>query len=357
MRIGDQGYIRISFKPGTLNAISRMQPGTEVGARIVERYRGNVALLDIAGTRVNAEFIRGTPRADRLLLRLEHRHGGRLVFRMLNTIDKSSFLDRILACSVFRPDDFSRQHTYEISRFLGGRTATLFALNEFLLGLASRWHKRDSSSDTLFRALMKMGRGRDSVNLISFLSLESRAGSAMLPLLLMLGYGRGFIDKWNSGRQEWIGEEVDRLVRDISEIAGEDEKRELVTGILRECLQEETGDDDYHSGTLPFVDGDEYAPVCYIGKGDCWIFSLTLSNLGPIDILSKNTGKGTEITVYTDGPKVSSYLQESMDEFYSGLAGAGISAIVHVADRQNVIDKILEINSYYSLNSAFDTKV
>ena len=83
---------------------------------------------------------------------------------------------------------------------------------------------------------------------------------------------------------------------------------------------------------------------------------MEFSNLGRIDILIKDIKKGCLISIFCANDSVISALRESHDELLQDIESERAPVYINYCNMQNALNKIVEIYSYYSLNSVFDIK-
>ncbi len=82
MKIERTQTLKIATSAAVKSALGAIPKGGRVEARVVERLPGNQAVIELAGKRITAEFLKGTPKGELLELVLESRRGSSFVFRL-----------------------------------------------------------------------------------------------------------------------------------------------------------------------------------------------------------------------------------------------------------------------------------
>ncbi len=81
MKIEPRNIIKIAKGAGSSEPLRELKKGSEIHAHVIERLGAGKAVLDIYGRRVNAEFLKGTPLAATVLLKLEEVKNNSLIFK------------------------------------------------------------------------------------------------------------------------------------------------------------------------------------------------------------------------------------------------------------------------------------
>jgi hypothetical protein len=104
---------------------------------------------------------------------------------------------------------------------------------------------------------------------------------------------------------------------------------------------------------LPLPCGDDIIPLRYAGDADSCIIAADFSVLGKVEILARKTSGLLQITVFTDSDDTALKLRDTEHELMQAIPDTSIKFF----SRQSIFDKLVEINSYYAVNSKFDIKI
>ena len=357
MRIGPQDIIRITGRSGAADPLKELEKGAELPARILERLGAGKALLEIHGTRIHADFLKGLPSSGTVMLRLEDIKNNSYLFRMVEPNVAKKLIDRILNAVVFDSKDFGKNILYEIGRFFLKQPAGIFELNSFVLNCITKQDKKENSISPVLNRLLKLGVARDAVFDLSILLSDIHAGAdAMLWLVMERGLGREGLHRWYRRAAKDARVLVDFIITEIGLIDDERDRDEAIRELI--LLFDRAGVDEsgYRRGEIAYYQDETFHPVRYIGSKKSWIFSMEFSNIGRIDILIKDLKKGCHISIFCANDSVVSALQESHDELLRNIGSVRSPVYINYYNMQNAVNKIVEIYSYYSLNSVFDIK-
>ncbi len=95
MKIESSGTIRISGRSTIISLLNNLKKGSEHPAKIIERPSTKEAILEIAGKRIRAEFPKGVPGNNRLILKLENKQDNTFIFKIVSSTSKDGFIDKL----------------------------------------------------------------------------------------------------------------------------------------------------------------------------------------------------------------------------------------------------------------------
>ena len=357
MKIDQLNTIRISGASGQHDSLRELKAGSELPVRIVERIGPREALLDIAGRKVHAEFLRGVPRADSILLKLEGLKNNSYIFKMVDPPGKEEALRLLLEHTVFSAADIPRHALYSLTSLFSKHPPGIFELNALILGSLSREGKKEERPSRLLNLLLKLGAGRDAVAGLALMKYAMlRQAGSMRSLLSLLGSDMP-VKGWAGASPSAIDGMIKEILTAIADNPSDTDRQDLTRQLIDYLSL--SGDDskDFHSGELPYLRDNEYLPFRYIGKNESWIFSIDFTALGRLDLLAKKTGNSYTISIFCSEAASLAVLLESLDDLKQKIASIRPIIYINLYNMPNILNKMVEINSYYSLNSVFDIKV
>jgi len=357
MRIEPPNIIRITGRAGAVDPLKDLEKGSELPAQILERLGAGKAILEIHGMRIHAEFLKGLPSAGTVILKLEDIKNNSYLFRMVEPIGTKESIDQILKFVIFDSKDFGKNILHEISRFFLKQPAGIFELNSFLLNLITKQDKKDDRISLLLNKLLKLGVANDSVFDLSILLSDMHAGlDNILSLFMELGLNREGLQQWYKRAARDAKGLIDSIITEIDMIDDEQEKEAAIRQLI--LFFDRTGREQsgYRLGEIAYYQDGAFHPVRYIANNKSWIFSIEFSNIGRIDILIKDLENDCHISIFCANNNVVSALQESQEELLNYIESFRSPVYINYYNMQNAVNKIVEIYSYYSLNSVFDVK-
>ena len=90
---------------------------------------------------------------------------------------------------------------------------------------------------------------------------------------------------------------------------------------------------------------------------NCVIAHMEFSSLGGVDVFARKENNNIYIVLVPELEKTGIVIENSLDELKKIMYDSGLNAQIKVFQNNIVFDKIVEINSYFTLNSVFDVKV
>ncbi|PKL41281.1 MAG: hypothetical protein CVV44_01205 [Spirochaetae bacterium HGW-Spirochaetae-1] len=352
MKIDSGGIIRIPGKRSLSQFLSTMKEGAEIPARIVRRFEGKEALIDLGGQKIRAEFLKGLPGSNHLILILDEKKDDTYFFRITASVSREGHLDKIrdfLLSGV--SENLKNTGILNVNRYLSGNPAGIFEMNLFLLNPRKEPSPRGKGLAELFNAMISRGINSVHVQTISAILLSLKLDPALLiPLLRLLRQDGDDRDLPFLNDQNATDESIDEIF-DAVDTLDEKPLKDKLIGLMAEIFQK--NDDSSDIWELPLPCGKDIIPLRYAGDANSCIVAADFSRLGKVEILVQKASGALHITVFTDSPAAEKQLRDSGQELMALLPDAGIKFYY----RQSIIDKLVEINSYYAVNSQFDIKI
>ncbi|OHD62710.1 MAG: hypothetical protein A2176_12810 [Spirochaetes bacterium RBG_13_51_14] len=356
MRIEAANTIRVIGRSGIADTFRDIQNGAELPARIVERISGRDAVLEIAGKRIHAEFLKGLPAGSMIRLKLESIKDNSYLFKLVDTTGRESLAKQILDTTIFSMNDIQKRIMYIISGALANHPAGIFELNALLLP-HQKQEKKDEGITRFLNLLLRLGINRNALAdlsiLVSGININAKAFQS---ILLLLGFGGDRIRKWTSGGNEDRERAISGLISDIEAIADDDVRKDVIRQLIALLKGTESDPAGQASGEFGYYDDEKFRPVRYFGREDSWIFSVEFSNIGRIDVLAREMPDGFNISIYSDSSEVVTTLRESGGQLLKNCSSLHPDIHINFYNTKQAINKIVEINSHYSLNSVLDIK-
>lgn len=354
MKIDQLNTIRISGAPGQHDSLREMKTGSELPVRILERTGPREAVLDIAGRRVHAEFLKGVPQAESILLKLDGIKDNSFIFKMVNPPGKEEALRRMLEHTIFSASDIPKNALYSLTSLFSKHPPGIFELNALILGSLTRMGKKEDRPDRLLNMLLKRGAGMDAVSGLAYLR------NGMIPhfgsLLSLLGQDTG-MQGWTEATPERINDLLDRILTAVTGNTPDGERDDLIRRLIDYLTFPRKDSRDFQEGELAYPHDSEFRPFRYIGKEDSWIFSIEFTALGRIDLLAKKTDKSYSLSIFCAEAATQDALNETLNDLKKKIASVHPNIYINLYYMPNILNKMVEINSYYSTNSVFDIKV
>jgi hypothetical protein len=357
MRIEPINIIRIPGKTAAGDAFRNIQKGSELPARIIERIGGKEAILEIAGTRIRAEFMKGLPAGSSVTLKLSDVKNNTYMFSMVDPSGRDALTKQVQELTIFPFQQIRNSLLHAVGTALARTPAGILELNALLLGIKPKLLKEEDGIARILNRLLKGGVSRKTLSALSF--LLPGAGfdrDALRTFLSLLGPDGGMFNTWTSAGKEAIASSIADMMREIENLPDEGLRREIVGRLIAHFAETDEAPSGYRSGEFAFWNGEEYSPVRYLGAGESWVFSVDFSNIGRTDLLAKKETTGYSVSVFSETEEASAALRESSGQLMKILADSPGGIYINFHITRQAINKIVEIYSHYSLNSVFDAK-
>jgi hypothetical protein len=355
MKIEPTITVTLSGRAITRSLFDGIKKGAEVQARVVEQVGKREAIIEIGGRKIHAEFPKGVPAGSTITLKLDAVAGNSYYFKLSGPGSRDAFIRQIMEMTVFDMSAIRKN----IIRGLGGALAKhpsgIFELNALLLNLP----KADRKDEGLARFLNHLAKRGFDGNALSDLSLLLSGASVrsrhFQTLLLILGFGEDRLRKLASATTAERDAMVDRIIREIGSIEDRETKEAVIRQLL-EMLTSGGAQEEYVTGEFAFPGEDGFRPVRYLGAGRAWLFSADFSSIGKIEIAARETGKDFTISIFCASDEALDAVKKDAGELMRRLEHIHQKMYINFFNTQQAINKVVEINSYYSLNSEFDIR-
>lgn len=359
MKIEKEHAVKISARTAAFEVLKNIKKGGAVTARIVERTGPRGAVLEIAGHRMRADFLKGVPLENRFTLVLADRSDRTLVFRIKER-EAGGQAAGMFDYTLYKAGDIDRAGLARLSRYIGDGVPGLFALNSFLMKLAGEKEKKDFSITGFLNRLLRKGIKREDLLLLSYLFTGGRGGTRgiLASLVTAMGMEQGVgLEGVNEdpGDNQRLGEKMDTLAR----LIGEQEESGGLEGFLGAFLDpDDPGGRRVISGEIPFWEGGEFRPVRYLGREGSLIVSLELSVIGPIEILARDGAKAFQADFFLEKDGAREALERGAGTLKSALGRQlDKDIITRFYNSRDIAKKIIEINDFMVSHSGLDIKV
>jgi hypothetical protein len=357
MRIEPSITIRIIGRAGTAELFAGIRKGSELSARIVERVRGNEAVLEIAGKRIHAEFLKGLPADAMITLKLDDVKNNSFFFKLVDEGGKEAFVRQIMEMTIFDIDAIRKNILFIIGGALSRHPAGIFELNALLLGHYQKEGKKEDGLTRLLNHLLRLGIGKQAVSDLSFLISGITVNAKSLRALLLIpGFDKERLRKWASANTAEVMELVNSILGEIDAVEGAEQKESLILQIAAFLKDPCVRTGEYTSGEFTCYNNEELYPARFAGGGNSWIFSVDFSALGRVEILAKETDGGYSLSIFCDRNDVLGALKNDYEQLQHDLALIHRNIHINFFNSRQAINKIVEINSYYSLHSVLDIR-
>ena len=357
MKIDPSNSIRItgaSIPAESLRAIPR---GAEIPARILERLGPREAILEMAGSRVRAEFLKGVPPGDAITLRLEEAGRTAFLFKMVDPAAKEE-LARLIRNFILPGKGVTIETImHGLNAALGRSPAGILELNALLLGRNPR--DLDRGTARFLGHLLRLGASAPALGDLSVIlsGLTSAPPPSLRALLKALGFEeRPPLRRRGASPGAAVDEAVGGIMAEIEAIDDPAEREGVTRGLL-DLLSDRGGGETSGSGEFPFLSDDEVHPVRYLESEGSWLFSVEFSRIGPVEVLAGEAGASRFISVFARDRDVLDALEKSSGDLERSLKRIDPSIHINFYTTVQAINKMVEINSHYSIHSVFDIRV
>jgi hypothetical protein len=354
MKIEPTNTIRIISKSGVPDQLRDVQKGAELPARIIDRLNRREAVLEIGGKRIHAEFRNGVPAGSMITLKLDDIKNNSLFFKIVDPGGREALARLLSDMAIDGPDAVQKQLSSALSRHPAG----IFELNALLLGLHKTQDKKDEGISRFLSFLLKLGVDKNVISDLSIILSGIRVDAkAFQSLLIIIGFDRERTGKWATGQTGSVEAMIEAIISSMEGIDDTGMKETALRQLLGLLTEAGTAPGEYVSGELPFFDGDESYPISFLGKNDTWVFSVNFSTIGGIEVLARTSSDGYQVSIFCKNGDALDALKGSAEELNKKLRRIDQGIHINFYNTTQAINKIVEIYSYYSLNSVFDMRV
>jgi hypothetical protein len=363
MKINIDNTIKITGRLNLQSLTKNIGGNGEISANVLKKIDGRFALLEIAGQRIRAEFLKGVPDQNRLLLELRDGEKNTFTFRIVREAVSNPFKD--IAGFVLIDSIDLRKYILNINKLSNIDYMSLYAFNAKLLKNEQESDEKEKSIIKTLNLLLKYGIKKDDLGIFSYLFCNKIGinNKNILILLKLFGIiddnqigelGNYYKDEKNIGK--WVTDFIDNIKQILNN--NKEDSRYLVENIiyqLYDIISDKGG--DIKRGYIPYLDGDEFRLIRVLSAKSSVLCSVTLSYLGHVELLLKNNMKSINISIICDDDK-RGIIQGNINELYDRLKAAIKRNIdINVLSRAGFKEKIIDlINSLYNISS-IDIKV
>ncbi len=356
MKIDRISTLKITGNRAIKSALEAIPKGGKVEARVVERLDGGKAVIDIAGKRVTAEFLKGIPASKRFELVLEMKRGNQFHFRLAGG-ERAGELFKALDTFFLGGTERLKARLPELKSYreVGG----LYALNRALAGL--RGSAMPEPLAAFLNILMNFGIKKEKLILFSYF-LGRRRGIHSERLFqgisLLLG-GEGFtreIEGLFMGGGQAVEEWVDGFLGELRGRSMDEDARRY----LQEALEMQYGDiKDKVSGIeeyeAPFFDDGVFKSMKVMSEGESLICTATLSALGRIEVFGRERGGHISVSILCEEDKSVEILKRDLHNLQEALKGpTGSVPVVNVQCLADIEKKTADLILALIEDAAFD---
>lgn len=353
----ERNQIRISGPAQSLDALRNLKEGSRLAVKITERLGQRQAVLDIGGSRVNAEFIQGVPKSGNLFLILDNKTGGTLYFRIADGYIEDDLMVELSKSTIINRNDLNKS-IYKLRLFLKEGMYSIFMLNKTLLKYNDNFDKNKNVEKLLSLLNKLLSQGADYKNLVLVAVLLNHGKNRAADFLYLI-LSRIFPDYKEIFKKDnitkRIADFIDLLNKSIFE-NDKDDKLEVIRSLL-ELTISDSKDDNRRYGEILFFDEHEFKLCRYILNENNIVLSLDLSYLGSIDIVIKHDKSFCSVVFYCENDDSIAVLKSESKLLESALDFDGKTKIhIGFLNNKKAVKKIIEIISNIELNNLIDAK-
>ncbi len=365
MKIEKNNAFRITGTNQSLNVLKNLSKGSGITAKITDRLNSKEAILDISGSRIRVDFLKGVPDTNNLYLLLEDKNNETYFFKILERSSEIKALDRMLEFTIFNLDDIKQASIGQINSFLRDGLPGIFAFNIFLMKiLRDDSEFTDNRLSSLLNKLMNLGIKMDNLIFLSFLLYSGKGFNfeQLLSILTILGmavYNNPTKFTKSYKNEKSIQEKVEELFDEIEEQLKEKKCYDVIREIIDDISAIDLSDSKSNSyGEIPYYDDNDLKSIKYIFNKNSIVFSLDLSYLGNLDIIINIDKAGCNITIFCEKENSVKALKSEIDLLQSELKHL-LDRNVHffLYNNKKAVEKIIEINSSLNLTKTIDIRV
>lgn len=332
---------------GTGRDIGSLLKGISVGDRVEARIitrEGNLALLDIAGKRIRAEFTAGIPSGNIVELELSGKSKNSAVFRLHvpgGASDLPVFLKQFFMAGDKIPD---RETAAGLLRLLSGNRADITDINLFLAGIKKDNLKEKKFSDLINRLkILKVpGQTLTDISLAAAMKLPAAVFSSILFIIEKSGKKHGF----TAG-----DERIDEILHDIENL--DDELFTNLLKLLAEPVPENEG-----CGSFPFFEEGEIPGIEYVYKNDSFFMTFSLSEVGRICLFIRSDSGHAAMSIGADNDRAVETLKMDSEALEDLLRQNGAEIrMISFFNTKKVIDKLQMLCRDFQLKSGLDVRI
>ena len=360
MRIDNAATITLTGKGGLAEAFRSLKKGGEVGARIVERIDSHQAVIEVAGRRMTAGFVRGLPASNFMTLVLEKRSGSTLMFRLATADPQAAGRERLMGYTAFDRADIAR---IPFARASAEGISGVYAYNSLLFRLAGGAEKKGAMADVL-NALAARGVKKEQLLFFSFLFSDYEGINLNCLISVLAISDREGRRRHNQSLKSFVddarsGAELDEVLDAVDDLAGDDpDGAEFLRQLLLSLRGDgKTADLQARHGVLYHFD-DAFKEVRYIGSADAIVAVVDFSKAGRVEVLAKDRDGRIRIDVYCESEAVREELSTGAERLAAMIGEAlGRGCSLSVGTSAQAVSDIRALGALLSQGGGFDARV
>ncbi len=357
MRIEHGNRINISSTYKLSKFLKGLKPGVELDVKVLERTDRKSALLEIRGNKFRADFLKGVPGNNRLLLKYEGLKNESYIFKLIDVTSKSGFIEKALEHTIWTVENIDKSNFMNIGKFLSGSISSIFELNIFLAGMKFIRKGNNSETSQLLNYLMSKGFSVKGLQNLAFILSSFEINKNFFPIFLLLNFNKDYFKDWDS-KNDNVEENLNKILNEVDNIKDIEDSDKILKKLLS-FIGDAVGKDrsQAYEGEILYYDGNDFKTLNYIGLDDSWIFSVDFTNLGKIEILLKKIENIIHLSIFTENNDISNALKDDNILLFQKLNEINKNINLHIHNKCGIVEKLKEINLYYSLNSEIDIKI
>ncbi|HDP81333.1 MAG TPA: hypothetical protein ENN21_10880 [Spirochaetes bacterium] len=341
--------ISVSGKARKLEVFSRAGAGDRFRAKIVERPGGNRAVLDVNGSRISAEFLKGVPAGRYITLVLSRATGNALYFKIQESPGPGAggLLGR------FTLLDAAGLKLPAMGTGLFGQTGApsgIFELNQLLLRQCGYDFGGRSSLAAVLNRLRPAGIKLENLEVFSYLFWNIRGINLDYLMTLVNTFGQK--ERNSAGKRKEtpvktaVKELIEGLTEDIEKLsaAGRDEAEWALNELLimAGAANSEAREGVVY-GSFPWFDGEDFRDAELIAAEDSLLVRVVYSALGRITVLARELSREADVGIFCENSVSLNCLREDTEGLRATLSsGMAMNVKLNVYLEGLILDKIIE---------------
>ncbi len=356
MKFNPDDILRIENRASINRLMGEIKNQDTVKARIVKRYSSREAIIEIKGRRIKTEFTSAIPEKSEVTLKLINRDSSSYLFKLVDQGVKSEIISILDVVSLLDGNELDSLNLSLLKDFINRNGRDLYSLNLLLMGRGNL-NRVSRDIPSLLRDLKNAGFETGILNILSLLSVKSSQGIDMLILLLstlgsLKDFGQNYLKRMRT--------ETGRLIADIIEMIDnsvDDKERDDIIRKLIDLLGIKSGNpEQFTAGEQLLFHEKGEEKIYYLNNKKSWLFSLSLSNIGIIDIIARQISHRIEISLFAENNSILEILKSSQNILERRLKAEGILASIEYRNRGSMIDRIYHIAAKGFPENSIDVK-
>lgn len=356
MKIDPTNAIRITGSSIPADALRGIPRGAEIPARILDRLGPREAIIELAGTRVRAEFLKGVPPEGAVTLRLEEAGRASFLFKMVDPAAREELARLVMEFILPGRGGMRDTVIHELNAAMARNPSGILELNALLLGRNPK--DMDRGMARFLTHLLRLGASPAALaDLSVILSGLGGPPAPLRALLRSLGFEERTRRGVTSSSEAALSGALETVIGDIEAI-DDPAERESVLRRLVALLSENADDGETsRSGEFALCHDGAFHPVRYLEAGGSWVFSVEFSNIGVVELLAGEIRGSRFLSVFAGSSGALEALEKSKKNLMGRIKKIDPSIHINFYTTRQALNKIVEINSHYSVHSVFDIRV